>query len=91
LPIFRIKSGYIKLIIRNTKEKYIKMKQKSYLKINRDKNNHICYLKLCNYCETEFWVKKINGEYCSNACRSLRRLKIKQGLILNQGLKFQAD
>jgi hypothetical protein len=37
-----------------------------------DRDGHIIYLKTCKYCKTDFWAKKVNGEYCSNACRNLK-------------------
>ncbi len=43
-----------------------------------DYNGHILYKRTCAYCQEEFWAKKINGTCCSEACRFLRRNKIRK-------------
>lgn len=48
--------------------------------IKRNYNNHIVYLKTCDYCQEEFWAKKIDGKCCSNACRSLIMVQKKKQL-----------
>ena len=45
-------------------------------------NNHILYLKDCNYCKCEYWAKKINSNYCSNSCRNLKMMHNKKSIIL---------
>ena len=34
---------------------------------------HIEYKRTCKYCDTEYWARKKDGQYCSNACRNLLR------------------
>jgi hypothetical protein len=56
-------------------------------KIRRsDRDDHILYKKNCDYCQTEFWARKINGTCCGNACRVLKRLQ-KSKLILKESVK----
>jgi hypothetical protein len=43
-----------------------------------DYDGHILYKRVCDYCETVFWSKKINGTCCSNACRYLKRNHLKK-------------
>jgi predicted nucleic acid-binding Zn ribbon protein len=60
----------------------IKMRRQTFY--NEDKNitiiGHIEYEKTCNYCETIYWAKKINSQYCSNSCRTLIRLDKKRNV-----------
>ncbi len=42
------------------------------LKIRRDENGHITYLKYCEFCSTEYKGRKINSRFCSNSCRNLK-------------------
>ena len=37
-------------------------------------DGHILYKKICAYCQSEFWAKKINGKCCSNSCRTLKMM-----------------
>jgi len=35
---------------------------------------HIEYLHDCEHCKNEYWARKRDGRFCTNACRSLYRL-----------------
>lgn len=52
------------------------MEQK-ILKTRRSYNDHIEYQKECEICNDLFWAKKIDGTCCTNACRNLKRNRIK--------------
>ena len=37
--------------------------------------SHIEYLHLCKHCQNEYWARKKDGRFCSNACRTLFRIE----------------
>ncbi len=44
-------------------------------------DGHILYKKICAYCQSEFWAKKINGKCCSNSCRTLKMMATRKSQI----------
>ena len=43
-----------------------------------ERDGHILYKKICAYCQTEYWARKINGTCCRGSCRNLNLMRLKK-------------
>ena len=43
-----------------------------------ERDGHILYKKICAYCQTEYWARKINGTCCRGSCRNLNLIRLKK-------------